>query len=82
MHMTNKYTVNKCYAIIGRWMCNRFYLLHRKKSAWPAKLFKKYLIILTDVVLGLVFIDIVSSVDLGEKQNKYSINTETINNAY
>ena len=79
MHMKYKCTLSKCYAIIGRWICSMLYLLTEKSLHNQPKLYQ-HLLILTDVALRVGFLDITSSNDLGEKQNKYFINTEAVFN--
>ena len=51
-----------------------------RKSLHSQPKFYQHLVILTDVALSVGFLDIASSSDLGEKQNKYFINTEVVFN--
>lgn len=63
------------------WKVDMQYVISpNRKSLHSQPKFYLHLVILTDVTLRVGFLDIASSNDLGEKQNKYFINTEVVFN--
>ena len=63
------------------WKVDMQYVISpNRKSLHSQQKFYLHLVILTDVTLRVGFLVIASSNDLGEKQNKYFINTEVVFN--